>query len=127
MIPLVNLARDVFSKLSNAELTLIRTVETPEIAWCGSSTEEGDPTNRTANAGSWTKERTVRADLIVWLITDPIVSARIHYSGLGLGGARIDGPLDLSNLKTDLPLTFRNCFVPGRMSFVLLKMGLSGL
>ena len=61
---------------------------------------------------NWGADRTVRAELIAWLLSDPDASRFVHPSGLALAGARIKGTLDLSYATVDKPLTLIRCYVP---------------
>jgi hypothetical protein len=106
---LERLARAAFGDLSPAEIRLVRTAPTREIAWMS---EVQDPTaaiNDPAEAASWGKQRAIRAKLIAWLLTAPEAARYVHPSGIGIAGARIEGVLDLSFLTVALPITLVDC------------------
>ena len=116
MISLENLAGDKFGSLTEAELQMLRVALTKEIAWCGPSTEKNARANDPFGAGYWPTSRHIRAEIVVWLVTDDAVRNRVHPSGIGIGGARIVGKLALENQKLTGPLTLFRCWVPEGIS-----------
>src|SRR6185369_8210906 len=56
--------------------------------------------------------RGIRPDLLRWIVTDPDASALVDPSGIGLAGARFDGPLDLSFAKVGKPITIVRSYLP---------------
>ncbi|MGC2277245.1 MAG: hypothetical protein WA571_14625, partial [Candidatus Binatus sp.] len=87
--------------LSAAERKLLRAAPLREVPWLGPSDDPDNAANDTAHAENWGAERTVRAELIAWLLSDPDASRFVHPSGLALAGARIKGTLDLSYATVD--------------------------
>jgi hypothetical protein len=61
------------------------------------------------NAGSWGKDRIIRAEWIVWLCTDPKASGLVTSHGIEIIGARVDGVLDLAWAKIQFPLRATEC------------------
>jgi hypothetical protein len=53
----------------------------------------------------WPKSRTVRADLIRWLLTDPRASKLVHPFGISIKGVKMDGCLNLRWIPIDRSLT----------------------
>ncbi|HYK64811.1 MAG TPA: hypothetical protein VEY94_07690, partial [Patescibacteria group bacterium] len=104
--------------LTAAERKLIHFAPMRDVPWVGPNDNPADPANDTAHADKWGAERVVRADLIEWLLSDPHASQSVHPSGLALGGARVDGNLDLSYATVDRPLTLIRCFVPGGINLM---------
>ncbi len=98
--------------LTAAERKLAHSAPLRDVPWFGPSSDPNNAANDTAHAEKWGAERTVRADFIQWLVSDPEPSRLVHPSGLGLAGARIDGNLDLSYATVDKPLTLIRCYVP---------------
>ena len=98
--------------LSLAERRLLRAAPQRALAWLGPDDDPDSHANDTALADHWGPERTVRADIIVWLATDAMTSRLVHASGLGFAGARIDGKLDLSYATVDKPITMVKCYIP---------------
>ena len=98
--------------LSAAERKLLHAAPMRDVPWLGPSDDTDNATNDTAHAENWGAERTVRAALVVWLLSDPNASRFVHPSGLALAGARITGSLDLSYATVDKPLTLIRCYVP---------------
>lgn len=98
--------------LSAAERKLAHSAPLRDVPWVGPSDDPNNAANDTAHAENWGAERTVRAEFIQWLVSDPQASPLVHPSGLGLAGARIAGNLDLSYASVDKPLTLIRCYVP---------------
>lgn len=109
---LERMAREAFGDLSEAELRTIRTAPTRDIAWTSPVQDPDAPINDPAKAANWGKERTIRAGVITWLLSDAQASKLVHPSGIGIAGARIEGKLDLSYLNVALPLTLVDCSIP---------------
>jgi len=100
------------ASLSAAERKLLHAAPMRDVPWFGSSDDPDNPTNDPAHGDKWGSDRTVRAEVIAWLLSDPQPSQYIHPSGLGLAGARITGNLDLSYATVNKPLTLISCYVP---------------
>ena len=98
--------------ISAAERKLLHTAPLRDVPWFGPNDDPDTAANDPAHAESWGADRTVRAEFIVWLLSDPRPSQFIHPSGLALAGARITGNLDLSYAAVDKPLTLIRCYVP---------------
>ena len=109
---LEGMARAAFGDLSAAELTTVRIAPLPQIAWASPVPDPAAPINNLAKAEDWGKERTLRADLLAWLLTDAEASKLVHPSGIGVAGARITGRLDLSYQTVNLPLTLIDSSIP---------------
>jgi len=109
---LEQMAQAAFGKLSPAETRLIDFAPHRDLAWVGPSRDRSDPSNDTSKAAHWSTDRSIRATLLGWLLTDPRALKHVHPSGIGLGGARITGPLDLSFMHIGTPITMVNCWVP---------------
>ncbi len=98
-------ARERFGALSAAEVKLVRSAPKRELQWIGPSDDPDDPTNNPANAEKWGANRTIRGAIICWLLTDREAAVLVHPSGIGIAGARIVGPFDLSYQQVRPPLT----------------------
>jgi len=61
----------------------------------------------------WPKERTIRADRLLWLCTDPVASASVSYRGIHVIGARIEGTLDFTLAKVPFAFSLEKCSVNG--------------
>jgi hypothetical protein len=109
---IATLARARFGSLSAAELAVVRSAARRELAWVGPDANPDNPANDPRQGEDWGPERSVRADLLRWLYTEPEVSRRIDPSGVGIAGARITGTLDLSYVKADTPITLVRCYIP---------------
>ncbi|MGO9611125.1 MAG: hypothetical protein ACLPT4_16000 [Verrucomicrobiia bacterium] len=104
---LLTLARQTFTnKLSHAEELLFQAAANgqPTVFSTASDTED-DP----SNAQNWSADRSIAAEKIAWLCTDPTASRFVTYQGIRLGGVRIDGPLNLAAAKIPFPLQFVKC------------------
>lgn len=109
---LEGLAEAKFGHLTQAESLMLRAAPTGEIAWSGPSATDTDPANDPSKATQWGDARSIRSALIRWLYVDPRAVSMVATAGVRVGGARVDGNLDLSRIKMDLPLELRNSAVP---------------
>ncbi|HTT75978.1 MAG TPA: hypothetical protein VMF50_08360, partial [Candidatus Binataceae bacterium] len=114
---LEQMARDRFGNLSAAELRLVRRAPYRELAWSGPSDDPDNPLNNPAHGKSWGTDRTIRAPIIVWLMTNKDASTHVDPSGVGVAGALIHGLLDLSYSESSLPLTMLSCAIPEGVEF----------
>jgi hypothetical protein len=121
------MATGQFPNLTKAERALLVFVDVKnrargDFALGGSSMLSNDPTNDPANAESWIHDRDVRAELIRWMCADPDTSQQIDPGGIRLLGARITGPLNLSQMHIPFPIVLRNCAMPERMTFAATRI-----
>ncbi|HLK85600.1 MAG TPA: hypothetical protein VKT27_03765 [Candidatus Binataceae bacterium] len=114
---LEQLARANFGELGAAELKLIHAAPQRALLWVGPNNDAASPANDPAQAEQWGPERTIRAALLRWLAADPQTRPYVHPSGIGIGGAMIAGPLDLSYLTVSAPLTIINSAIPEGIDF----------
>ena len=98
--------------LTPAERKLVHAAPLRNVPWFGPSDDPDNATNDTAHGDKWGAERTVRAEVIAWLLGDAQASHCIHPSGLALAGARVTGNLDLSYATVSKQLTLIRCYVP---------------
>jgi hypothetical protein len=108
---LERMARGAFGDLSLAEFRMVRTAPTRDVAWASKVQDPDVPLNDPKSANTWGKDRTIRAPLLVWLLSNPDAAKLVDPSGIGVAGARIDGRLDLSYLTIGLPLTLITCSI----------------
>lgn len=66
-------------------------------------------------ADLWGEARTIKADWIVWVCTDPKASAKVTSRGIEIAGARIDGIVDLAWERIQFPLRMFKCFFKGTL------------
>jgi hypothetical protein len=111
-IELEKLARREFGSLGQAELAMLHAAPTRDIAWASPDHNFDSPLNDPSRAKNWGPERTIRANLIEWLLSDPAAAPKVHPSGLGIKGALIKGRLDLSYLKIGVPVMLVMCSIP---------------
>ncbi|MGH7915276.1 MAG: hypothetical protein ACREPW_11620, partial [Candidatus Binataceae bacterium] len=114
---LEQLARSNFGDLDDAELKLVHAAPQRALIWVGPNTNINSPDNDPSNASQWPPARTIRAALLRWLAADPQARPYVHPSGIGIGGAVIDGQLDLSYLTLNSPLTIVSSSIPEGMDF----------
>ena len=89
---LEELARVEFGgNLSAAEIQVLHTAPTREIAWASPSHDLDAAINDPAKATKWGPERTIRANLIEWLLSDSQAAKLVNPSGIEINGARITG------------------------------------
>jgi hypothetical protein len=110
-------ARDNFGALSEAELKLVHAAPRRALLWVGPTNDINSPANDPAHAAEWHPGRTIRAALIRWLAADPAARPYVHPSGVGVGGAKIDGALDLSYLTLASPVTILSSAIPDGVDF----------
>ncbi len=114
---LEQLARANFGELGEAELKLVHAAPQRALLWVGPNNDAASPANDPAQAEQWGPERTIRAALLRWLAADAQARPYVHPSGIGIGGALIAGPLDLSYLTVSAPLTIINSAIPEGIDF----------
>ena len=114
---LEKLARQEFGALSNAERIFVRGAASREVRWVGPNDDPDSPANNLAKADQWGSERSIRAGLFAWLVSDPEAAPLLHPSGPGIAGARIVGRLDLSYEDVSRPLTLIRCAIPDGIDF----------
>ncbi|HLW71595.1 MAG TPA: hypothetical protein VKS22_13360 [Candidatus Binataceae bacterium] len=110
-ITLERMARAQFGTLSAAEVVMLHTAPTRAVAWASPSQDPNAPINDPSKAASWGPERTIRAEIIEWLLSDAQASRVVHPSGLGVKGARITGKLDFSYLTITSPIMLVLCAI----------------
>ena len=108
--------------LSVAERKLLHSAPLRDVPWFGPTDDPDNAANNPAHGESWGAERTVPAEFIAWLVSDPQPAQYIHPSGLALAGARITGNLDLSYATVSKPLTLIRCYVPGGINLLSAHM-----
>jgi len=108
-----DLAQQKFgASLNAAERKLLHAAPLRDVPWFGPNDNPDTAANDPAHGDKWGAERTVRAELVAWLLGDPNASRFVHPSGLALAGARITGSLDLSYATVNKPLTLIRCYLP---------------
>jgi hypothetical protein len=107
---LQSLANARFGELWEAELRLLQAATKAETARCGPSPHIGDPGNDPSKAELWGDERTIRADLIIWLCLDLEASKKIDPAGIQVLGAKIVGRVTLFFADIRFPLLFQCCY-----------------
>src|SRR5258708_2170402 len=85
------------ASISAAERKLLRAAPLRDVPWLGPSDDPDNVANDTAHAENWGGERTVRAELIVWLLADSNTSRFVHPSGLALAAGPHSGNLRLAH------------------------------
>src|SRR5216684_7470585 len=93
-VTLERMARAEFGELSGAEVRMLHIAPTRDIAWASTSQNPDDPINDPAKAATWGPSRTIRAEMIEWLLSDAIAAKLVHPSGLAIKAARITGKVD---------------------------------
>src|SRR5260370_22615653 len=106
---LIALARTRFAPLRGAEEKLLRAAPAGEMAWCGPSKKDADPTNDARKSDMWGEARAIRAELIRWLCIDREAREYVDQRGIQAHGARIEGELDLSFVIVPFPLVLTCC------------------
>ncbi|MFH1081659.1 MAG: hypothetical protein V1766_15595 [Pseudomonadota bacterium] len=104
---LVDLATKEFGKLTDAEVKFLSAFARSHPADYATG---GD--NDPAKANKWGPERILRASLITWLCRNLQVASLIDHQGIAVIGARIEGRINLSNLRIPFPIILDHCFIP---------------
>jgi hypothetical protein len=120
---LEQMARANFGDLSAAEVQFVRHAPSRDLAWSSPSSDPDNPANDASKAASWGQERTIRADLIRWILCDAEASKYVHPSGIGIAGARIAGMIDLSYETVTLPITLLDCAIPDGLDLSFSHIG----
>ena len=106
-LKLLELAGKRFGKLRKAEEKLFRSFADGEVA---KYSEKSEKNNDPSDAKDWDKNnRVIRAECIVWLCIATEALAMVTRIGIWIQGARIDGVLDLSDVRISFPLKFIRC------------------
>ena len=109
---LLDLAKAKFGELTEAEQALFIVSAMGKCANLRVPTEkDNDP----ANAANWPKARSIRAECIEWLCMKSQVEYVTH-KGIVVQGVRIEGELNLVNVKIPFPLDFGLCAFPEGMN-----------
>ncbi|XGV98268.1 MAG: hypothetical protein ACAF41_04895 [Leptolyngbya sp. BL-A-14] len=84
---LLNLARQTFGQLTDADKKLFDAVARHEEA---NFKSDADELNQPDTWEQWGVQRTLKADRLVWLVTTPAVAAFLSFRGLRLTGPHIE-------------------------------------
>jgi hypothetical protein len=87
--------------LTPAEEKLLEAAQQGSVADFKSGDQEKD---NPENSEKWGPERTLRAEFLHWLCTNPEATPRIHSSGVAVLGAKITGLLDFTAATLHHPL-----------------------
>ncbi len=110
---LLELARQKFGTLTEAEQKFFKAVANGEVADYNAEVEEN---NNPANAAKWGPERVLKADRIAWLCIDLQASNLATHRGIQLKGVRIEGQPNLEYAKISFPLVFEKSSIPQGMN-----------
>jgi hypothetical protein len=103
---LLELAKDKFGKLTEAEEKLFRDTVNGEIADYSTKDEKIDDPEV---ADDWGDGRVLRASRIAWLCIDKQASQFATHRGIHVKGSRIDEQFDLTHANVSFPLHFERC------------------
>ena len=110
---LLELAKEKFGTLTEAEQKLLKAVANGEIAnYSAKEEKDNDP----AKAENWGPKRVLKADRLIWLCTDKRTAKLVTHRGIRLKGARIEEKLDLEYGESLFPLIFEKCNFPQGMN-----------
>ena len=116
---LIELAKERFGTLTEAEEKLFRAVARGEVADYTSGSKEAD---NPANAKGWGDERVLAANRIAWLCTDPQAVKLVSRKGLTVRGSRIDGELDLEEAEIPFRLDIKYSALPEGLQLLYCKV-----
>jgi hypothetical protein len=109
---LLDLARAKFGTLSLAEKKLFELVSDDKIVQC--DIEDGDLPASCIQQRidcNWSLSRTIQANRLIWLCTNPTLKDKITFGGVNISGAKIVGYLDLNFAQINFPLFFIAVFL----------------
>jgi hypothetical protein len=111
---LVTIAARRFQNLTVAERRLLEYADIDnqhrgEFSVGGTSAEPKDASNDPARSASWSAQRSIRAELIRWLLVDRTAVSRVDPKGISALGARIVGNLDLSHAHAERTIALVRC------------------
>lgn len=110
MSDLESLARQRFTRLTAAEIKLLRNAGVGELAVCGPNTNVDDAGNDPSKAESdWGENRSIRADLIRWICVHRQAKELIDPKGIQIYGAKIPDALDLVSVAVPFPFDLTYC------------------
>jgi hypothetical protein len=93
--------------LTEAEKLLLQCAESGDIVDL-SPGEEIDP----IKYEEWGRERTIRSEIITFLLTDKKVRDFISYKGIEIRSVKIEGEFNLRYAEIPFPIIFKNCAFP---------------
>ena len=114
---LLRLAQTRFTALTQAETRLLLATQNGQVAICGNSTNDTDPTNNPGNCPNWAQERTVRSGVIEWLCSPLLQPNLANSKGVHIYAAKIVGALNFGHATIQSPLTFHLCAFENDISF----------
>ncbi len=74
-----------------------------------------------SGADKWSEKRSIPADRLIWLCTDPKAKREVGSHGIQIEGARIDGAgnnaeIDLSDIQVSFPLRLLKCAIVPKLN-----------
>ncbi len=111
MSDLESLVPKHFGALTTAEALLLRKAGDGELAVCGPNEDLNSNHNDPTLAEDWGADRSVRAELIVWLCADRKAKNLVGPGGIQILGARISGSIALLSVRIEFPLLFACCHI----------------
>lgn len=75
-------------KFTDAECLMLGNAPHAQCSWCGPSSDYFDATNDPENAADWELARTIRAELLRWLLVDRESGNHVSPSGIRWASAR---------------------------------------
>lgn len=103
------LATAQFGEISLGFERLLASAAAGEVADFQSGVEEEDDP---LSSLEWSIERTLEADQIVWLCTDPEASFLVSQRGILIKGARVEGMMRLYFARVSHPIYMESCAIP---------------
>jgi hypothetical protein len=94
---------------SRAERCLAVAAATGKSVWMGESSNPAYCDNDPAKTWPDEQSRKIRASVLIWLLTDAVASKHYTRKGIGVGGAVVDGALDLKYAELLTVLKLNKC------------------
>lgn len=83
---------------------------------------EAEEENEPGEAEKWGEERTIKAERIAWLCTNPQALAWVTYRGIMVTGVLLEGELDLQFARISFPVHFEKSAIPKGINLQISKI-----
>ena len=103
---LIELAREKFSDLTEAEEFLIKCTEDGTAAIASNVNVS---INNPENAMEWGEERTIRAIILEWLCSDSTAKALVSSRGIHIVGIKVEESINLQETEIPFSLSLKKC------------------
>jgi hypothetical protein len=96
-------------QLRRSEGCLVAAAATGKSVWIGESSNPKSCSNDPSKAWPKSLDRSIRAEVLAWILADQDANKLLTHRGIAIGGALIEGKLDLRNAANLAVLKLNNC------------------